>query len=363
MENNYQRQDYKSARVSRDEGKTLHYNYVIFNSNDNNKIRKNSEGYYTICLNDLIGNKNIHVVSQPLDYAPTIVRYLFCFHHSERVRRKINIPGRNIWYPYYFKNIFNDDLPLCFIILNPHISVDYLKYLRKKHPKCRIVAIHRDLVKIWKETNPDFFNNPIFDLEMTFDENEAKKYGMLYFSEFESKMQIPVDANYPLSDVFFAGKAKDRLDRLMEIYHLLTAAGIKCHYYLTEVPESKRENHLDIEYADKQMTYKQMLYYTVNTQCLLDINQKGAVGYTSRFLEAVMYGKKLITDNNSIKRTKFYNPNFILCINKPQDIDVSFIKKDVVDVDYHYNDEFSPKHLIEQIDLELSKKDERRNAK
>ena len=103
------------------------------------------------------------------------------------------------------------------------------------------------------------------------------------------------------------------------------------------------------------MTYREMLEHTVNARCLLDINQEGAVGYTSRFLEAVMYGRRLITNNPSIRASKFFSSGYIQIVDKIEEIDPSFVS-DEWKVDYHYNDEFSPFSLIDRIEEELIKK-------
>lgn len=139
----------------------------------------------------------------------------------------------------------------------------------------------------------------------------------------------------------------------MSIYQILSKEGIKCKYFLVGVEPSKRVTLPGITYADKFMTYKEMLFHSVNSRCILDINQENADGYTSRFLEAVMFNKLLLTDNQSVKDSKFYSDKFIQIIGDYDKIDADFIKKDSV-VDYHYNGEFSPIQLLQQIQAILA---------
>ena len=54
-----------------------------------------------------------------------------------------------------------------------------------------------------------------------------------------------------------------------------------------------------------------------------------------------------------MRKSKFYNSNYIMFINTIDDLDPSFVNEDPVD--YHYDNEFSPIHLINKIDNELSK--------
>ena len=87
---------------------------------------------------------------------------------------------------------------------------------------------------------------------------------------------------------------------------------------------------------------------------MLDINQSGAVGYTSRFLEAVIYNKKIILDNPAVKNSRYYDPKYIQLVDSIGDIDPNFVISGDV-VDYGYQGDFSPVRLISLIDKELSK--------
>lgn len=330
----------------------LKYQYIYFNSEDN-KRRKESDGYYTICVADLEKLDNVHVISYPLDDKPYIIRLLYSIHNSYRINKAIRLPLKNIWFPYYFRTELKQEDDICFIVSGDYLSVAYLRYLKKKYPKAKFVKIHRDLIHIWQKRPLHYSDDQIkeiFDLRMTYDKYDAERYQLPYFTEIESKIDIPVCESYPIADVFFAGYAKDRLSKIMKVYEKLRDAGLTCKFFLVGVPEKERKILSDIEYAKNPMTYREMLYYSVNSRCILEINQENAVGYTSRFLEAVMYNKKLITNNMEIRNTKFYNPAYIQCIDEIDDLDTDFVLADAGEIDYKYCDEFSPIRLIEQIE-------------
>ena len=198
-------------------------------------------------------------------------------------------------------------------------------------------------------------DNPLLDLEMTYDKGESKQYGYPWFSEYESRIDIPV-SEIPESDVFFAGRVKDRLPKIMEAYEVFSAAGMKTFFYLTGVPEKDRKPYEGIVYSDHNMSYKEMLTHTVNTRCVLEINQGNSDGYTSRFLESVIYGKRLVTNNQSIKESPFYKSGHIQVVNEISEINTDVIKKGNGFVDYQYNGEFSPFRMIDRVDEELIKK-------
>lgn len=332
----------------------LKYNYVLFNSLDGRSWKTNPDGYYSICAEELNKYEGIKVVNAPLDYCSNFIRFIYSVHSSPALEKKLNIPFKYVWYPYYFKNDFKIEKPLCILLLHRQLPLSYLKYLKNKYSDCKIVLLHRDLRKVAERMAPKLLEDPNIDLEMTFDKGESIKFGFPHFNEFESKIEITL-LNKPESDVYFAGKAKDRLPLLLEFYKKFTSMGLQCKYYLTGVPKNEQVCLPGIEYADRFITYREMLYHTVNTRFVLEINQGGCDGYTSRFLEAVMYNKKLITNNSFIKNSVFYNPKYIQIVNNPNELQDSFFNDEDV-IDYHYNGEFSPLRMVERVEEELIKK-------
>lgn len=330
------------------------YNYVLFNNPDN-KLRIDNDGYYTICAKELDNTEQTRLVTCPLDTKPFWMRLLFSLHNSGKIAKYINLPFKSLWYPLYFENDFKVERPICFLILSRSLPLEYLFYLKQKYNDCKIVHLHRDFLEVGKQIRPDLHFHSIFDLEMTYDESEAKKFNIPHFDEFESTVSIQIEKEFE-SDVFFAGKAKDRLPLLMKSYKQLADAGLKVFFYLTHVPKEEQEDMPGIVYADSLMSYKEMLYHSVNSRCMLEITQSNQQGYTSRFLEAVIYGKKLITNSNYIKKSKFYDEAKMLIVENMENIDIDFIKEGTGFVEYDYNNDFSPFNMLNRVEEELIKK-------
>lgn len=326
----------------------LHFNYVFFNYMEAGLWKKNYDGYYAICVRDLESLDGLRLVYHPLDRKPYLLRLLFAIHNSRKLSLHVNVPFKELWYPLYFKDDFKNDLPYCFIAQD-YLPKGYIKYLKEMYPNCKIIKITRDLVRTQTRLFNSYYYDNTYDIWMSFDEKDSIEYNMVYFPEFESKIDVPVSENYPISDVFFAGRAKDRLPRLVQVYDKLSNAGISCFFYILGVPNEMQINRKGIVYSNKPLSYKQMLYYSVNSRCILEVNQLGAVGYTSRFLEAVMFNKYLITDNTSIVTNRFYNEKYMQVFDNVDSIDTSRIKS-IENIDYQYAGEFSPIHLIQQID-------------
>lgn len=306
------------------------------------------DDYYAICLRDLENREDVIVNHFPLQGHPRFIRNLYRLFVNSRWRI-----GARFWYQYVFKNTFKDDKPICFVCIR-YPSLYYLQYLKKKYPNCKVVVLSRDLLKAHMEEFQKYqlANGTVYDYWMSYDEDECKKYGFKHFDEFESKLPITISKDYPIADVFFTGRAKDRLPRLVEIYDKLAQQGVKCLFLIMSAPKETQVEREGIRYIDKPISYAEMLRMTVNSNCLLDLNQEECVGYTSRILEAIIYNKKLITDNATILRTKYYNPHYTLYIKSTEDIKAEFVKEKI-EVDYHYDNEFSPLNRIALIDKML----------
>lgn len=337
--------------------KNLKYNYVYFNTSYLTRGRIDPNEYNAICLRDATHLSGVKVVSTPLEHFPYFFRLLYRMYHTRCINKYVSLPFKKLWHPFVFKNDFKDAKPFCFVVSCNSLPIDYFYYLKKKYPTCKLVKLHRDLLKVTYE-NPEYSESnmrKIFDFRMTIDQNEAEKYGLLHFHEIESKIDLVQSKNYPLFDVFFAGKAKDRLPKLLEAYDMFSQAGLKCFFYITNARPDQMEKREGIVYSEKLMPYLDMLKYSINSRCMFDINQEGALGFTSRFLEAVMYNKLLITDNPSVLDSKYYKSDYIQYFDDVSKIDVAFIN-DKKNVNYNYAGDFSPIHLIERIDEELVKR-------
>ena len=332
-------------------------NIIIFNYPDGGFLGTNKDGYYSICLEDLKGHDEIMVVNYQLDWTNKIERFVYCT--IKKILGAFRIKGgyvEKVWYSRYINEKEIDERRPCFVFLQ-YPKRAYFEYLKKRFPHAIMVKALRDLSTTQKGFQK-WRNANVFDYWMSYDENESKKYGMIHFSEFESKVNLNPSTGVEPSDVFFAGRAKDRLERLIEAYDYLTSMGQKCLFLIMGVKKEEQIRRDGIRYLKKPITYRRMLEYNEKSKFLLEINQSGAVGYTSRFLEAVIYNRKLMTDNMSIKESKFYNPEYICCFENIRDVDGAFLESDKAQ--YYYDNEFSPIHFIEVIKAQILNNDSAR---
>ena len=186
----------------------------------------------------------------------------------------------------------------------------------------------------------------LFDVILSFDYNDCENYNLVYnplvYSAPKELKNVEEDI-----DVYFCGKAKDRLDLILSTFKQLKEKGLNCKFFINGVRQDKRENIDGLVYLDKFMSYKDNLDYVKRSKCLLEVMQEGGNGYTLRTCEAVAYNKKLITNNYMLKNSDFYDCDMISFFEKSDDIDFEFInkgKKGFKDRNY-----FSPIKLLEKI--------------
>ena len=68
----------------------------------------------------------------------------------------------------------------------------------------------------------------------------------------------------------------------------------------------------------QELPYEEVLKYVKNTQCILDIVQKGQEGLTRRIMEAMFFNKKLVTNNDQIQQYDFYDRKNIYLLGQDQ---------------------------------------------
>ena len=92
------------------------------------------------------------------------------------------------------------------------------------------------------------------------------------------------------------------------------------------------------------MSYDDMLKKTLKANVILDI-VKGTAPITLRTYEAVVYNKKLLTNNPNILEFKYFDNDNIRYFEKTENIDYTWIK-DLRRPNYKYRGEFSPVNIL-----------------
>ena len=118
---------------------------------------------------------------------------------------------------------------------------------------------------------------------------------------------------------------------LIDICKFLISKGLNCVFFVANVNSSNKSNQYQgIEYI-KSMRYSKTIEYIQRSKCLLEIVQNGQNGSTLRPIEALVYGKKLLTNDKNILNQDFYDKNNMFYFEKIEEIDVGFITESVIE--------------------------------
>ena len=221
---------------------------------------------------------------------------------------------------------------------------DALKYLKRKYDAF-FVLYYIDTVERSVSKYANYLREQgVFDVVFTFDNADAVKYHLRFWQTPYSVMNEKQDNKI---DLYFCGVDKDRfaiIDAISKIKTLNFAMDL----IQTDKNITYEDDRVSIHTVDEILPYETVLGKTLLANCILEIVRPGQIGFTLRAFEAVVYNKKLLTNNEYIKEFKFYNSAYMKIFKSVEDIDWNWVKEKST-VNYYYNGEFSPIRFIEEI--------------
>lgn len=229
------------------------------------------------------------------------------------------IPFEDIWYGNWKHYIDKYDLIIVFDSIH---NSNLLKYLHK-HSSARLIFWHwnplksKEDFKILKETR-------YICEHWTFNAIDASKYDLKLNKQFFFFQEYAI--NTKINRAFFVGTDKGRYEKLVNIAANLSQYGVEIDFHVID----KNKNG---KYYEKNfLEYNYVLNKLCNSKFVVEIVQAGQTGLTARSLEALFMRIKLITNNSTIKKYDFYNPQNIFIINEDTDI-AQFLASDYIDID------------------------------
>ena len=319
----------------------MKYNYVIFGTHND---------YFKIAYSDVIHLKNVRYITKRIDVNNRFILNIYRIHKNKKINSVIPLPFKCFWNKYAFRGKFEDDNPICFMFFEgvEWFNEKYIAYLRKTYKGCKIVAYFQDIIERHYKKERIEKLLALCDLALSYDKGDCDRYNLVLYRDVYSP--IDISAADVKSDVCCIIHAKNRLNKIEKAYDVLTQMGLKCDFYVTGVRDKEHVKKEGITYGEK-LPYKEVIRRVKASDTILEIMQEGADGYTLRTGEAIAYGKKLLTDNKSVKDEPFYSPDKIFVFDKPEEIKKEFF--DGKTVDYKYLEEISPKKLLQYLDDRL----------
>ena len=243
---------------------------------------------------------------------------------------------------------------MCFIIESGFLRRMDAVYLKKiKHSNAKLCLL---LIDAFRGGSMDLIlaKERIFSINWnqvyTFDRADSDHYGWTYIGlNYYSRPRILSKAT--TSDAYFVGGLKGNRDALiMELFHKLKSKSNPLFdvYCINHEQYEKREILNGLNYSMEWQSYKKILKKVAATNCIIEILQENQTAQTLRYFEAIAFNKKLLTNNKNIINLPFYDEKYMRYFETADDVDLDWVRKKE-DIDYHYNDEFSPMKLFEQI--------------
>ena len=260
----------------------------------------------------------------------------------------ISVSNVNLLQKSYYNGAKNEKVKY-FIFVGQYgkCTKAFRKYLKERYPKCRIVFVMGDLMKTHRGLNLEEFRS-FSDIVLTYDEGDAIQYGFtIYDGPYAKIHHLDMELGISESDIVFCGYCKDRVNFLIDLYDKLCGAGLSCDF---NIPDLKREYTVTRKplAGGSIQPYFEHLKRVQKSKCILDIVQKGADGFDVRVWEAVVYQKKLITNNKRLLRASFYDPRYISVVDSVDEIEPLWISEKIK-IDYMMDDSLRPVKWLEFI--------------
>jgi len=183
----------------------------------------------------------------------------------------------------------------------------------------------------------DYIN--LFDRVLTFDDEDAKRYGVICRPLFCSSTNLgraPESHEFAFSFVGTIHTDRYRVIRtLIEEaarsgldYYVYMYLPSKIHFWLYRFTKSEFKGTKIDQFKYKPLRYEDVLNVFNRSAAVLDIEHPGQRGLTMRTMEVIGAGKKLITTNSRVKNYSFYSKERVFVFDRRTNaIDLTSINK------------------------------------
>lgn len=326
------------------------YNYVVFGSQNE---------YYKKAYSDINNCDGCVYFSEPLlvqGISGYLLRLIRRIHMSPKVNKYIKLPFKHIWNPILYRYKFEPVKPICFIFFaagpfSEHIPYGFIDYIKERYPDSKCVIFYQDLVEKKRTVSLKKYRE-FADLIFSFDYGDCEKYNLRYHNLVYSDILNEMDSCPIKSDIYFCGAVKNRLPEILDAYFWFRDHEFICDFHLITKDKKLIKKYKGYEGLNfcKNFSYQANLEHIQETRNMLEIMQKGGTGFTLRTCEAIIFKKRLISNNSFLKKADFYDGNQFLTYNKINEMPMSLsdLLKDFVFPDN--TNYISPIVFIDEID-------------
>lgn len=223
----------------------------------------------------------------------------------------------------------------------------FFKYIIDNYTNVKTCYLFTNIVKLSRAASFNGINmlNKSFTSVFAFDYNDSLKYHFRYNYLIYDRAYC-LKQEEPETDLFFVGQAKNRLDKILNIYCEATRLNLVIDFNCVNISDAELHLINGKNIHTMPLSYDEVVNGIRKSRCVLDIMQRDSIGCSLNICEAIFYGKKIITDNAYIVNEPFYSESRIYVIGQSQISLEEFIKEPMQQYTEDERYLFSAKHLF-----------------
>lgn len=232
------------------------------------------------------------------------------------------------------------------ILFDSILNINIVDYLKKRYPEARIIFW------FW---NPIKDENKILQLKSkgieiwSFDFNDCKKYNLKINTQFYFEVNSDLlSLNSQNEKIYFVGVDKGRILKINKIIEEIKKVDLKIDLKIQVLKDKNTKGFFssDIEILEAPIPYTKIIEEIKKSTILLEICQDKQTGLTLRTLEALMFNKKLITNNKNVMNYDFYKKENIYVIGEERKLN-EFLEGKYLMIDSKIKNNYSFKNWLE----------------
>ena len=204
-----------------------------------------------------------------------------------------------------------------YIIFDARVQLEDLLWLKKKNPKARMVFCYVNPIESSK-IELEKVREAGFEV-WSYGDKQCEKYGVKQFTSFYCKSMYR-DAlkkeNVCYYDLIFIGKDKGRREQLRSLIRENGWEQLNWRLYFTRdhIWEIYKKGY------EKKVTYREVQCMQREAKAILEITPSEDVDITMRTTDAMILGKKLVTNSKNASQKEYYHPDniFIIGVDAPE---------------------------------------------
>lgn len=304
----------------------------------------NAESFYL--FKDLCEVPNIrnYVFWEPKNSWIRLLRKVHC---NPTLAKYLRLPARDAWFDFQrIDGLMPED---GYLLVNSSAmcapTMDFWRRLKKRHPDARFVLILVDSLHGSSKHMPECIRRLrafSWDQVLSYDRNDCETYGFSYIGFSYYSDYTDVHPSVRCSDLYCISSLKGRQNIYRELAEQCSRHKVdslmKIYSPLKPVDFGVRLSQME--------AYDKVVADVMSANCLLEVVGKGQGAQTLRYLEALCYNKKLLSNNPCLKELPYYDSNYMRQFNDIDDIDWDWVKKKEP-VRYVQRPSFSSARLLE----------------